>query len=52
MEILYSKKTEVSLLGSSLSSSLEIILFAELLYLSGCLDVCRKLLDLTICSPY
>ena len=35
VETLYSKKIEVSLLGSSLSSSLEIILFAELLYLSG-----------------
>ena len=34
-----------------LSSSLEIILFTELLYLSGWLDVCRKLLDSTICSP-
>ena len=41
METLYSKKTEVSLLGSSLSSSLEIILFTELLYLSGCMqDAC------------
>ena len=49
---LYSKKTEVSLLGSSLSSSLEIILFTELLYLSGSLDVCWKHVDLTICSPY
>ena len=37
---------------SSLSSSLEIILFAELLYLSGWLDVCWKHVDLTICSPY
>ena len=35
VETLYSKKIEVSLLGSSLSSSLEIILFAELLFLSG-----------------
>ena len=51
VETLYLKKIEVPLLGSSLSSSLEIILFAELLYLSGWLDVCRKLLDSTICSP-
>ena len=36
---------------SSLSSSLEIILFTELLYLSGWLDVCRMHVDSTICFP-
>ena len=49
---LYSKIDWSSLLGSSLSSSLEIILSTELLYLSGWLDVCWKHVDSTICSPY
>ena len=43
VETLYSK-IEVSLLGSSVSSSLE-ILCCRIVH-SGCLEVCRKLLDL------